>query len=168
VARLHHRFGQYAKRLGGSLVVAIALQCVCFAEITKLPSEDQQALRKAPQFEQVRSATNLPPSVFARCADSGARLAERGGRWESTDLIEDSTLPTHRLVWAVKHEDYYVVHYERGGRGHSFHLVVAKLSVGETKPGLVWHAVGDRLKDVRAFQAALANHELDDRLDDAR
>ena len=61
--------------------------------------------------------------------------------------------------------DYYVVHYERGGIAHSFHILVAKLPKGDGKPKIIWQAVGRQLKDYAAFLDALRNGKLDDRLD---
>jgi len=69
------------------------------------------------------------------------------------------------LSWAVTAGDYYVVHYERGGRGHSFHALVAKLKAGESSPNFVWRGVGGQLKDFKAFLDALASKKLDDGMD---
>lgn len=141
---------------------------VVLAAVTKLPAEDQKVLREVARFEEIPAATNLPPAIFARCADHNGKLAERGRRWEATDVIENQALPTKRLIWAVRHGDYYVVHYERGGRGHSFHVVVAKLRRREGNPDLFWQGVGGRFKDVQAFLNALAANQLDDWMEYAR
>jgi len=57
------------------------------------------------------------------------------------------------------------VHYERGGRGHSFHVLIATFSNGDHKPRVVWRGVGERLKNYSAFLSALRSGKLDDRLD---
>ena len=86
--------------------------------------------------------------------------------FRSGDAITDSSLPRKRLVWAVTNDKYYVVHYERGGRGHSFHILVAKLKMEEAKPELVWRGASFQLKDFKAFLDALKSKDtLDDRLD---
>lgn len=154
--------------LACGLLSAAALHGFCLAVVTKLPAEDQKILREVARFEAIPAATNLPPAVFARCADHNGKLAERGRRWEATDVIKDQALPTKRLIWAVQHGDYYVVHYERGGRGHSFHVAVAKLRRREAKPDLFWQGVGGRFKDVQAFLNALAANQLDDWMEYAR
>ena len=151
------------KRISLYMLLAVAFQGFCFADVTKLPADDQKALRDVSRFREIHTATNLPPSVFALCADSAGRLAEPGQKWEATDVIMDDKLPTKRLVWAVTDGDYYVVHYERGGRGHSFHVLVAKLKDG--MQSFVWYGAGARLKDFRAFLDAVASNKLDDRLD---
>lgn len=152
-------------RLACCLVAVLALQSCCLAEVTKLPADDQKVLRHDSRFHQILAATNLPPTVLSLCADDRGMLAEPGQKWQATDQITDDRLPRKRLIWAVTDGNYYVVHYERGGRGHSFHVLAAKLKAGDSKPGFVWRGVGGKLKDFRAFLGALAANKLDDRLD---
>jgi hypothetical protein len=151
--------------LAHCLLAIMALQSFCRADVTKLPADDQKVLRDVSRFHEIHAVTNLPPTVFALCADGSGRLAEPEQKWEVTDVITDDTLPRKRLIWAVTDGDYYVVHYERGGYAHSFHVLVAKLKVGDRKPSFVWHGVGGQLKDSRAFLEAVASSKFDDRLD---
>ena len=95
-------------------------------------------------------------------------MAEPGQKWEPTDVIRDQKLPRKRLIWAARGDNYYVVHYESGGIGHAYHVIVAELKAGEDKPSLLWHAVGDKLKDYKAFLDALERNKLRDELDYAR
>jgi len=143
-------------------LLTVAIQSFCLAGVTKLPAEDQKVLRDASRFHAIHSATNLPSAVFVLCADGSGRLAEPGQKWQVTDVIRDHRLPTSRLIWAVTDGDYYVVHYERGGYAHSFHVLVAKLKVGESKPSFVWQGVGGQLKDFKAFLDAVASNKLND------
>ncbi len=89
---------------------------------------------------QVRSGTRLMPSRIRRSQVS-------------------------RLIWAAVGGEYYVVHYERGGIDHSFHMLIAKLTKNDAEPKLVWRAVGGPFKDYAAFLDALRNGKLHDRLD---
>jgi hypothetical protein len=57
-----------------------------------------------------------------------------------------------------------VVHYERGGRGHSFHILVATLGAELAEPQVIWRAVGGRLDNYAAFVDALRTGKLDDNL----
>ena len=109
----------------------------------------------------------LPRSPFHerpathRCRSlCGGRQARR-----TTDVVTDPNLPGKRLIWAAAGGEYYVVHYERGGIAHTFHILVAKLTKNDTKPNAVWRAVGGPLKDYAAFVDALQSGKLDDRLD---
>jgi hypothetical protein len=137
------------------------------AEVTKLPEADQKVLRDVSRFHEIRGGTNLPPAIFALCADGNGRLAEPGQKWNGTDVIIDDTLPRKRFIWAVTDGDYYVVHYERGGMGHSFLFLVARLKAGESKPGFTWlGAVGyPKLKDYSAFLEGLRNGRVYDDFD---
>jgi hypothetical protein len=152
-------------RIAYSLLAVMMLQSACYADVTKLPAADRRALREISRFHRISSTMKLPRGVFALCADRKGRLAEPAQKLEATDVITDEKLPTKRLIWAVSDGDYYVVHYERGGYAHSFHVLVARLPGGGSKPSFVWRGVGGRLKDFRAFLDALANDKLDDRLD---
>jgi len=149
--------------LGVLLVVAI--QAFSYADVTKLSAEHRKALQDSKRVHEVRSTTNLPPAVVALCADDNGRLAEPGQNWEPTDVIIDSKLPRKRLIWAATDGEYLVVHYERGGIAHSFHVLIAELKHGNTNPRVVWRGVGGQLKDYKAFLAALDSNKLDDSLD---
>ena len=134
------------------------------AAITRLPTECRNALQEASHFRAANAVTNLPPAVFALCADADGRLAEPGQPWQATDVIYSDKLPGKRLIWAATDGEYWVVHYERGGRGHSYHIAVVQLRHGDAKPRFVWRAVGERLKDFPAFLAAVGSNKLDDTL----
>jgi len=146
------------------LLFAVAIQSWCCGDVTKLPAEDRRALQDSSRFHEVRSTGDLPAAIVALCADDG-RLAEPGQKWNATDAITDPTLPGKRLIWAAVDGEYYVVHYERGGIAHTFHVLVATLTKNNTKPKVIWRGVGGPLKDYAAFLIALRNGKLDDRLD---
>jgi hypothetical protein len=156
------------KCLNLCLLLAAAIQSLCSADVTKLPAEDRKALLNASRFHEVHATTNLPPAILALCDCGGdGKLAEPGQKWNATDVITDPTLPGKRLIWAAIGDSYYVVHYERGGIDHSFHILVAKLTKDDAKPKVVWRAVGGPFKDYAAFVDALRSGKLDDRLDHA-
>src|SRR5690242_18499919 len=89
--------------------------------------------------------------IFDILAEARTAVKTDFQKWEFTDVITDDKLPTKRLIWAVTDGEYHVVHYESGGYAHSFHVLVAKLKAGDSKPSFVWHAAGRQLKDFRAF-----------------
>jgi hypothetical protein len=148
-----------------SLLAVMAVQIVCCADVTKLPADDQKALSDVSRFHQIHATTNLPAAVFSLCADGSGKIAEPGQKWQVTDVVTDASLPWKRLIWAFTDGDYYVVHYERGGRGHSFHVLVCRLKAGDSMPSFVWRGVGGQLKDFGAFIDAIKNDKLDDRLE---
>jgi hypothetical protein len=153
-------------RLSLYLLFTAAIQSLCYADVTKLPAEDRKVLLDASRFHEAHSTSDLPSVILTLC-DGGrdGKLAEPGQKWNATDVITDPTLPGKRLIWAVIGGDYYVVHYERGGIAHSFHILVAKVTKNDAKPTMVWRAVGHQLKDYAAFLEALRTGKLDDRLD---
>ncbi len=154
------------KHLTLHLLLVTAIQSLCCADVTKLPAEDRKVLLDASRFHEVRSTTNLPSVILALCDGGGdGKLAEPGQNWNATDVITDPSLPGKRLIWAVVGGEYYVVHYERGGIAHTFHILVAKLGKNDAKPTMVWRAVGGPLKDYTVFVDTLRSGKLDDRLD---
>jgi hypothetical protein len=140
---------------------AVAIQNLCYADVSKLAAEDRKVLQDSSRFHEVHSTSDLPPAILTLC---GTKLADPGQKWNATDAITDPTLPGKRLIWAAAGGDYYVVHYERGGIAHTFHLLVAKLANGEAKPKVVWSAVGGPFKNYASFVDALRSGKLDGRL----
>ena len=139
---------------------AVAIQILCFADVTKLPAGDRKVLLDGSRFHEVHSTKDLPPAVVALCVDDKGKLADPGQNWNATDAITDPTLPWKRLIWAAAGSDYYVVHYERGGIDHSFHILVAKLTKDNAKPKVIWSGVGRPLKDYAAFVEAFRSGKL--------
>jgi hypothetical protein len=146
-------------------MAVVSMQTLCFAEVTKLPPQHRRTLQDTSRFHEIRTAAEIPSLVFSLCADRQGRLAEPGEKWQVTDLVTDSTLPTKRLIWAAISAEYYVVHYEQGGRGHSYHILIATFKQGDTMANVVWRGVGDKLLNFNAFLDALQSNRLDDRLD---
>src|SRR6266581_6316264 len=117
------------KHLSFYLASAAAIQSLCCADVTKLPAEDRKALLDASRFNEIRATSNLPSAILALCDGGGdGKLAEPGQNWNATCVITDPTLPGKRLIWGAVGGECYVVHYERGGIAHSFHILVAKLT----------------------------------------
>jgi hypothetical protein len=147
------------------LLCAIETVSLCSADVTKLSAADRKVLQNSPAFHEIHSTSDLPLPVVTLCAGDKNNLAEPGGKWNATDVVMDTTLPGKRLIWAAVGGDYCVVHYERGGIAHTFHILVAKLAKNDTKPKSVWKAIGGPFKDYAAFLDALRTGKLDDRLD---
>ena len=156
------------KQLGLCLLIAVAIQSLCSVDVTKLSADNRRVLQDSSRFHEVHSTSDLPPAIVALCTGGNSRLAEPGQKWNATDAIIDPTLPGKRLIWAAVGGDYYVLHYERGGIAHTFHILVARLTKNDAKPKVIWRAVGGPLKDYAAFLNAVRSGKLDDRLDYAQ
>ena len=144
------------------LLCVVATQSLCCANVTKLSADDRKVLQDSSRFHEVHSTGDLPPAILALCGD---KLAEPGQNWNATDVISDPNLPAKRLIWAAIGGDYYAVHYERGGIAHTYQVLVAKIAKGETKPKMIWQAMGGPFNDYAAFLQALRIGKLDDRPD---
>jgi hypothetical protein len=152
------------KQISLYVLFAVAMQKLCFADVTKLSAEDRKILQDSSRFQELHSTKELPSAVVALCVDDKGRLAEPGQNWNATDAITDPTLPWKRLIWAAVGSGYYVVHYERGGIDHSFHILVTKFPTDDAKPKVIWSGVGGLFKDYAAFVDALQHGKLDDRV----
>ena len=131
--------------------------------VTGIPPEHRQVLVDASHFREVHGTTNLPVSVVLLCADGSGKLAEPVQKWEATDVIIDHSIPRCRLIWAAINGDYYVVHFERGGEGHEFVILIATMNPDTTKPTIIWRGNAVyRLNDYRAFvREMLANRLIE-------
>ena len=92
------------------------------------------------EFVEVSSLTSLPvmiqDSLGAQRAGAEG-IADRGGRFNTTDVIEPG-LPMRRFVVAGLAPDAAIVAYERGGRGYSVRV-------------LLYNWSGSRVRRVRAW-----------------
>jgi hypothetical protein len=164
------------KPISALLVLVVAIQTLCYADVTKfaaanpseggLSAEDRRMLQDSARFHEIHSTRDLPSAVVTLSAEDG-KIADPRQKWNATCVITDPALPGKRLIWAAVGGDYYVVHYERGGIAHTFHVLVAKPTKDDAKPKVIWRVAGKQLKDYAAFLDALRNGKLDDRLDHA-
>jgi len=153
------------KRISLCVTFAVAIQSLCYADVTKLAAEDRKVLQEPSRFHEVHSTSDLPAAIVMLC---GSKLADPGQKWNATDVIMDPTLPGKRLIWAAIGSEYYVVHYERGGIAHTYHILVAKLTKNDANPKVVWRAMAGGFKDYAGFVDALRAGKLDDRVDYAQ
>jgi hypothetical protein len=151
------------KRISFYFLLAAIFQSVCCADVTRLAPEHRRALQDSPRFHEVHSSRDLPPAIITICDEDG-NLAHPGQNWNATDSITDPSLPATRLIWGAIGGEYYIVHYERGGIAHTYHMLVATLVNNDAKPNVVWRAVGGPFKNYAAFLDALRSGKLDDRL----
>jgi hypothetical protein len=91
------------------------------------------------------------------------KMADKGGKWNVTDVITDPDLPFHRLIWAVETQKYFVIHYERGGIGHSTRFLVISPPDADGKRKLEWAAVdlgAKAHKNLKEFLSAAKSGKL--------
>jgi hypothetical protein len=125
------------------------------------PVSPRDLLHQLATARVVRTSAALPRPVVDEIVGAGARLADPGQPFQVTDVVFDDTLPWRRLFWAVTDGHTYLVHYEAGGIGHSFHLLLVSSTAGGAK--VLWHAAADGpIADYAAFRAALDRGTLDE------
>ena len=143
--------------------VSCCISVAAVFPIVHLSQADWKWLESASKRKESRDLAKLPASVVALCADSDGRLAAPGQKWEATDFIRDRTLPRKRLVWFIRQNSRYLVHYEVGGSGYNVQTLIADVTAdGSAK--CAWHATAFKaFENYAEFLAAVnANQRLRD------
>jgi hypothetical protein len=68
------------------ILLAIAIQSLCYADVTKLPADDRKVLLDASRFHEVHSTKDLPRAIVALCVDDKGKLADPGQNWNPTEV----------------------------------------------------------------------------------
>jgi hypothetical protein len=117
-----------------------------FAAIQHLAPADRDHLLRADSFSAFHSVGSIPPAVRAAFAqgvrDPSFEMASAGEAFQETDVLVKKRLPWRRLLFGALSSDHCLLHYEKGGRGHSYHVALFELSGHDAR--LVWRAVADR------------------------
>ena len=152
-------------------VIAFAFLSTCALEdaaatVEHLSVLDRAALEHPQSVQMLHSTRAVPASVKTACAavisDHRFWLADPGKPYnEACD--SDDRIPDRRLIWAARLPEHLVLHYESGGRAHSFHVIVVRLTGSAAR--VVWRAAVDEYKDYPAFIRALRRDKPDDTLD---
>src|ERR1700687_305596 len=109
-------------------------------------------------FSLIKDVRALPAPVLQAFTEpkGGSRvtMANPGKDFQATDVILDSSLPFRRLIFAGVSGDKCFVHYEQGGRGHSYVLALFNVpSKDDMRP--VWRghcpARAATLEELRAW-----------------
>jgi hypothetical protein len=69
-------------------------------------------------FQIISDVNHLPPSVLKFFQEPGGGrllIANPGGKFNATDVINDASIPRRRLIFAGLSTDICFVHYEEGG-----------------------------------------------------
>jgi hypothetical protein len=108
-------------------------------------------------YAVVKRVADLPEPVRSLLNGS---MAEPGQPFNMSDDL-DPSLPNQRMIWAARLKDgRYVIHYERGGWGHSTLTTVIKPRgwegyerLGRTWPGVRFPSVESFVSADEAFAA---------------
>jgi hypothetical protein len=111
-------------------------------------------------FSLIKEVRSLPaPVLQAFTEQGGSRLvmSDPGKDFRATDVVYDSALPSKRLILAGLSGEKCFVHYEQGGRGHSYILALFSLN---SKDGMepIWRGYCNRpATTVDELRTSLAN-----------
>ncbi len=133
--------------------------------VKNLPEDVRASLKDASGFQIRASVFAIPGSVrmsFAKArGEQLFAMAEPGAEWQATDVVRKPGLPRRRLETVALSQSFCILFYELGGRGHSYHVAVFRLSVDGAK--LVWRAVRDRaITDPTALLMGIERGTVDD------
>jgi hypothetical protein len=83
-------------------------------------------------------------------------MANPGENFQIADVIVEHGLPWRRLLFAGISNDKYFIHYEKGGRGHSYHVAVFAIGP-ERKVMFLWGGPGfSGAKDLTQLRTMVA------------
>jgi hypothetical protein len=96
-------------------------------------------------FTEVTRTEAMPANVkqaFAKITGAPSfALANPGQKYQVTDVVVERGLPRRRLVFAGVRSDEWLVHYELGGIGHSYCVLLFKVK-SQNHVQFVWGGVG--------------------------
>ena len=140
------------------LLFLSTVQPLIGADEYHLSQDQRNVLTDVPHFQEAYRSTNIPPEVLTLCDAGTTGLAEPGQKWNASDTI-DPNLPRKRLIWIATKDEFYVIHYEKGGIAHTSHIAFIRFKPGEGA-NVIWRAHGGLFKNYKEFAQALKRNEL--------
>ena len=135
------------------------------ASITNLLSESKEYILREDAFSGISSVKEIPAPVLMKWAeiakDSNLKIANPGEKFQVTDVIYEEGLPFRRLIFGGISKDYCLIHYERGGRAHSYKVILFKLSAKGAD--FLWGGIlFKRIRDLSELRELIRANALDD------
>jgi hypothetical protein len=117
-------------------------------------------------FMILNSIDELPPSIknaFATITgDKPFALANPGSKYQVTDVIDEPGLPHRRLIFAGVCKDRWFIHYEHGGIGVSYAVLVLNANL-DSSVRFVWGGAGfHRAANMNDLRAAISSGKFAD------
>jgi hypothetical protein len=131
----------------------------------KLRDFDREHLLRSDSFTMVSAVQDLPEYVkhsFAKIThDSTFFMANPGEEFQVTDVVEKEGLPSRRLIVAGISTDHCFLHYEMGGIGHAYYIVLFRLKEGKAR--FVWgSSAWEGYQTLDSLRKAIASEKFDD------
>jgi len=135
------------------------------ASITKLSSEAKEYMLREDAFSGISSVKEIPASVLMKFAeiakDPNLKIANPGEKFQATDVISEAGLSSRRLIFGGISKEYCVLHYERGGRAHSYYVILFKRSGNDAS--FLWGGVtNQKIRNLSALRELIRADALDD------
>jgi hypothetical protein len=120
------------------------------------------------QFNEVTKTEAMPVNVrraFAKITgEPSFALSNPGQKYQATDVVVDRDLPRRRLVFAGVRGDDWLVHYELGGIGHSYCVLLFKVD-SQNRLQFMWGGAGSHgAKDLDQLRKMVADGEFADEI----
>jgi hypothetical protein len=120
----------------GVVLWSAVVACGQVAPPAALSAELQDRVKDEP-FQIVTSIRGLPLGVREELqtlfGTSTLDIAEPDAEFQTTDAVGDTKLPNRRLVAAGCSMAYCLVHYERGGAAHTWHVALFHWTPAQTR-----------------------------------
>jgi hypothetical protein len=128
------------------------------AQIIHLDPDVKKVILDSSPVSTIRRVSNIPANALKAC---GFKLANPDEEFQVTDCVTNEKLLDRRLIWGALKSNYLILHYERGGIGHSYHiLILSKNDKGNFK--IVWSASSIPFQSYDDFWDVLAGRGIDD------
>jgi hypothetical protein len=128
------------------------------------PGERQHILDG--QFKVISTTDAIPSKVKQAFSDISRQhsfaMANPSQKYQVGDVVIDGNLPRRRLVFAGATDDRWFIHYERGGRGVGYYVVVFNFTSGGDAH-FVWGGAGaNRAKNLEQLRKMVAIGQFSD------
>ncbi len=134
----------YRRHLAQALLCCLPVTLLAQQVAGRLPANAQVHVLDG-NFKLISTTEGIPANIkeaFVRYSRQPSfAMANPGAKYQVGDVVLDRTLPFRRLVFAGAADDRWFIHYERGGRGHGYYVIVFKVNPG-TKAQLLWGGSG--------------------------
>jgi hypothetical protein len=128
------------------------------------PAERQHILDG--EFKVISTTDGIPTKVeqaFTEITrEPSFALANPGQKYQAGDVVVDRSLPRRRLVFAGVSDNKWFMHYERGGRGVGYYVVVFRADP-HGNAHFVWGGSGtNRAKSLEQLRKMIAAGQFSD------
>jgi hypothetical protein len=151
-------------------LVVLVMCCVPLTVIAQQHGHQLSAAEKEHlldgQFKAISTTEGIPANVkrvFSELTrEPSFALANPGQKYQVTDVVVDRNLPFRRLVFAGVKDDKWFVHYERGGRGHGYYVLLFKVDP-QGDAHFVWGGSGpNRAKNLEQLRKMVTAGQFSD------